>query len=269
MASTSPLRSLTFNTIQTIRNPHKLKDNVGAPGGLLKNWNIWFVLRDGEGATFGPQARDPFGALNLGLKLCPITGSGNEAHRIRRNNFRRWYHSGFTEFRGRRVRVDADSNPESANTSFFGFAQTGTAGDVYQTHAGVPAARGPVLDPLLDGVSRAANAKGPAPCKGAFGTVNLAEDCTGLGAEGFLKATTSPASRITPVAAPTLVQSADGSSVMLGFGSRASVFYKLQYTVDGSAWSAESGWLAGTGSPVEATYAMAGVRKVFRMITNE
>jgi hypothetical protein len=67
----------------------------------------------------------------------------------------------------------------------------------------------------------------------------------------------------------TLAPSADGSSVLLGFGSRAGVMYKVQSTVDGSVWSDESGWLAGTGSPVEATYTVGGVRKVFRVITNE
>jgi hypothetical protein len=54
-----------------------VNDDVEAPGGLLKNANIWVVLWNGEGAAFDPQAGDTFGALNLGVELPPTTGSGN------------------------------------------------------------------------------------------------------------------------------------------------------------------------------------------------
>ena len=271
---------------------------------------FWFSIQSPDARDSGseqngqPQPNDlqVVGALplsqytvyNATLIGAGTTGSGNAAHNVRRNNFCRWYNGVFTEFQGRRVLIDADSAPDFKNNLFFGFAGAGAAGDVYGTHASVPAALNPVLNPLLNGVSRTANgqldptvsaaspvfadyratpADGfyvPTAYKGAFSTVNWAQDWTALSAEGFLKATTSPTSQTTPVASVlSLVPSADGSSVQLGFGSRTGVLYKVQSTVDGSAWSDESGWLAGTGSPVEATYAVAGVRKVFRVITNE
>ncbi len=62
-----------------------VNDNAEAPGGLLKNANIWVVLWNGEGATFDPQAGDTFGALNLGVQLPPTTGSGNAFWAIQSN----------------------------------------------------------------------------------------------------------------------------------------------------------------------------------------
>ena len=62
-----------------------VNDNAGAPGGLLKNANIWVVLWNGTDATFLPQVGDTFGALNLGVQLPPTTGSGNAFWAIESN----------------------------------------------------------------------------------------------------------------------------------------------------------------------------------------
>jgi hypothetical protein len=62
-----------------------INDNAEAPGGLLKNANIWVVLWKGNGADFDPQAGDTFGALNLGVKLPPTSGSGNAFWAIESN----------------------------------------------------------------------------------------------------------------------------------------------------------------------------------------
>ena len=133
---------------------------------------FWFSIQDGsrdQGSeqngqpqpndlqVIGAQPLSRYTIYNATLIGAGGAGSGNDAHNIRRNNFCRWYNSVFTEFQGRRVRVDADSNPEFANNLFFGFAQAGTSGDVYGTHAGVPAALNPVADPLLRAVNRGQN----------------------------------------------------------------------------------------------------------------
>jgi hypothetical protein len=271
---------------------------------------FWFAIQSPDARDSGseqngqPQPNDlqVVGALplsdytvyNATLIGAGTTGSGNAAHNVRRNNFCRWYNGVFTEFQGRRVLIDADSTPDFKNNLFFGFAGAGASGDVYGTHPSVPAALNPVLDPLLNSISRTANGlldptvKPASPVfadyratpsdgfyvpvahKGAFGTVNWAQDWTALSAEGFLKATTSPTSRPQSEAVVTTASAtADGSSVLLVYGSRAGVLYKVQSTTDGLTWVDETDWAPGTGTTVGAVYSVGGVRKVFRVITNE
>jgi hypothetical protein len=60
-------------------------DDAAAPGGSLKNANIWVVLWNGSGLDFTPAVGDTFGALDIGVKLPPTNGSGNAFWAIESN----------------------------------------------------------------------------------------------------------------------------------------------------------------------------------------
>jgi hypothetical protein len=269
---------------------------------------FWFAIHSPDARDEGseqngqPQPNDVLvpGALplanytiyNATLIGAGSTGSGNDAHNLRRANFARWYNGVFTDFQGRRVTIDGTSTPDFANNIFFGFA--GGAGDVYGTHPSVPAALNPVVDPMLQSISRttagllnptvkegspvysdyrpvpADGFYSPAPFKGAFASVNWAQDWSALGAYGFLTSTMVPATRPVPMAEVASVTSAaDGSSLTVVFGTRAGVRYQVQASTDGSAWTNEGGWLSGTGGNLSAVVPVPGVRRLVRVVTSE
>ena len=62
-----------------------VQDDAVAPGGSLKNANIWVVLWNGTGVDFSPSVGDTFGALDIGVKLPPTSGSGNAFWAIESN----------------------------------------------------------------------------------------------------------------------------------------------------------------------------------------
>lgn len=197
--------------------------------GFNGNNQFWFAIQSPDARDQGseqngqPQPNDlldeaalprsEYTVFNATFIGGGTTGTGNDAHNIRRANFCRWYNNIFTEFQGRRVRIDNTSTPDFSNNLFFGFAQAGTSGDVYGTSASVPAALNPALDPQLGSISRTADGRlNPIPAAGgnayttakksptaafieatgyvgAFGAENWAQDWSALGGEGFLSVT--------------------------------------------------------------------------------
>ena len=209
------------------------------------------------------------------------TGSGNDAHNIRRANFCRWYNSVFTEFQGRRVRIDGTSQPDFSNNLFWNFAAAGASGDVWGTSPQVPSALNPALDPGLSSIGRAldyrldplpvpgGNAltfprKAPADAffaatdyVGAFGSENWAQDWTALSSEGVMIARAFRTSGPAPVVVPgsNLRATMNGSKVVLTWDGNATL--EAAADLDGS-FSA-----VGNASPVEVD--ASGDRRFFRI----
>ncbi len=210
----------------------------------------------------GAQPLSNYTVYNATFIGAGTTGSGNDAHNIRRANFCRWYNSVFTEFQGRRVRIDATSQPDFANNLFWNFAAAGSSGDVWGSSASVPSASNPMLDPGLASVGRAptyqldplpvagANALtftpkppaepffDPTAHVGAFGTENWAQDWTALSSEGVMIARAYRTGGPMP-------------SVVPGSNLRATLTgSKLVLTWDGNATLEAAPELGGTFAPI-------------------
>jgi hypothetical protein len=249
--------------------------------GFNGNNQYWFAIQSPDARDQGseqngqPQPNDILvdGALplasytvfNATLIGAGTTGTGNDAHNIRRANFCRWYNGVFTEFQGRRVRLDATSQPDFANNLFFSFAQAGVSGDVYGTSPFVPAALNPMLDPQLASVSRTPDGRlNPLPVSGgnsytaakkaptaawfeatsyvgAFGGENWAQDWTALGGEGFL--TVTPIASSGPL--PTVIP---GSNLRVTREAGS-----IRFAWDGTATLEASSTLNGSYLPIGTT----------------
>ncbi len=249
--------------------------------GYNGNNQFWFAIQSPDARDQGseqngqPQPNDllvdgaqplsTYTVFNATLIGGGTTGTGNDAHNIRRANFCRWYNGIFTQFQGRRVRLDATSTPDFANNLFFGFAQAGVSGDVWGTSASVPAALNPNLDPQLAGISRVADGGlSPIPMMGgnaytfakkaptasvieattylgAFGAENWAQDWSALGSEGFLA--------VTPIAVvgpqPTVIPGSNLKAVLSGT--------RVQLSWDGTATLEAASSIGGTYEAVGST----------------
>ncbi len=217
----------------------------------------------------GAQPLSNYTVFNATLIGGGTTGTGNDAHNIRRANFCRWYNGIFTQFQGRRVRLDATSTPDFANNLFFAFAQAGVSGDVWGTSASVPAALNPNLDPQLGNISRVADGTlNPIPMAGgnaytfakkaptssviqatsylgAFGAENWAQDWSALGSEGFLAVT--PIAVVGPM--PTVTP---GSNLKAALeGTRVRLTWDGTATLEASSAINGTFEAIGTTSPVE------------------
>ena len=177
----------------------------------------------------GAEPRSNYQVYNATLIGAGTTGSGNDALNIRRENYCAWHNSIFTEFQGKRVDIDATSQPTVTHNLFWAFgAGDGAAGNGtgYGT-AFAPAELNPVVNPLLAGISRAQDggldprpaASGPAYAdlkqptddffarvsfKGAFGVGNWALDWTALGNDGFFKAVAPATETLLPAGGITV-----------------------------------------------------------------
>jgi hypothetical protein len=106
--------------------------------------------------------------------------------------------------------------------------------------------------------------------KGAFASVNWAQDWSALGAYGFMAPSTVPTTRSVPLAdVGSTTASPDGSSLTVVFGTRAGVRYQVQTSADGSVWTNEGGWVTGTGGNLSSVVSVPGLRQLVRIVTSE
>ena len=229
----------------------------------------------------GAQPLANYTVVNATLIGAGTTGSGNDAHNLRRANFARWYNSVFTEFQGRRVRIDATSQPDFSNNLFWNFAGAGASGDVWGTSPYVPAALNPMLDPGLASIGRGLDYKldplpapggnaftfarkavsdsyfAPTAYLGAFGDQNWAQDWTALSSEGVMIARAFRSAGPAPVVVPgsNLRAMMNGAKIVLTWDGNATL--EAANDLDGT-FSA-----VGNVSPVEVD--ATGDRRFFRI----
>jgi hypothetical protein len=216
------------------------------------------------------------------------TGSGNDAHNIRIQNFCRWYDGIFAFFDGVRCNIDGSSQPDLKDNIFW--ACTGGNGTGYGTTY-CPAAANPIVDPLLRGISRVQLAQldprpntgspvftgyraptnafySPVSFKGAFNTANWAADWSALSANGIMKfCSTTEATSVVPLA-PTLTITPNGTNVDLSFTTQPLFQYRLQSCTNLlplTNWIYESGTIVGTGDPITYSLPVSSQDKWFRV----
>ena len=185
--------------------------------------------------------------------------------------------------------IDATSQPDIRNNIFFNFVGgngTGYGGtfapasvnpDINPLLNSISRTQDLGLDPLLDPASpafsgyRATPVNGfytPAAYKGAFGSDrNWAQDWTALSNDGFLTPTANKSQAPTyPALDIATTSNADGSTATVGWTSATGFQYKVQSTTDLVTWADETAWIDGTGASLSQNVAVAGAKKVFRVV---